>query len=787
MRQGWLVLAMLACCTPRVHVEPPAAEPTRPPSWLFAASAHDRLPRTFVPRAYQLALSLGDTRFTGRVAIDGDVTEAAPAIWLHAVGLDLLSARAIGASTVALDVVPVPIQRMVALVPAAPLPPGRWTIEVVYLGWIADNGQTPIDEAYATRPDAVGLFEQRLGSDRYVFTQLEPMYARGVVPCVDEPDRKVPWQLTLEVPRHDVALSNTPVVRETLLGERKQVEFARTQPLPSYLLAFAVGPFDVVDAGRSASGVPIRIFTQRGRTADAVKPVRWTAALFDRVEDHLGVPYAYGKLDLVAVPWTGTHWGAMENPGLITFNQSLMRHGWIPVIAHELAHQWFGDLVTNAWWDDIWLNEGFAEWLAQKIVRELGAAAIEPLGPPPRDAGPVRSEMPRRVRPTLAETYSFQDLAPYFAGVLGAQVIERFEEYVGEDRFATALREYLTTHAHGSVTTADLAAALAAAGFPVDAALAFALDQQLKPVVDAKLVCTPTPRLEIAILGDQPWVGPVCVGYEQAGARVDTCVMASSPTTITLPACPKWVLLAGNTRGFFTANAEMMSPAALFDLAGRWLTPKELAIVLAGVTGDDDAAAVRIASRMLGSRDPDAVERAAAYFLALARFLPPKVLAWIAQTIHPSIDDVAHPKTVQLAALVDASLREEAVRRATGTPAPGEEYLYDIAIRASGDVARRLLHTLRTWPSTAVADAITASPELAHFLVDERDTVSKLPDHIQGTLLDGGCDDAHLAAIAGYRDAKIAALRVKQCIDRRAKLAPVWKAWTPPARDTSSP
>src|SRR5262249_26710880 len=159
---------------------------------------------------------------------------------------------------------------------------------------------------------------------QYVFSQLEAVYARRVFPCIDEPDRKVPWHVTLDVPKDLVAVSNTPVERETPLDDaHKRVAFATTRPLPSYLVAFGVGPFEILDAGKTKSGVPVRAIVLAGRAADAAWTVKTTARLLDLEEEWFAIPYPYEKLDVMSIPLT-VGFGAMENAGLVTFTESLM-------------------------------------------------------------------------------------------------------------------------------------------------------------------------------------------------------------------------------------------------------------------------------------------------------------------------------------------------------------------------------------------------------------------------------------------------------------------------------
>src|SRR5262245_34246890 len=237
MRRAWL-LVVLGCAAPS---KPELDTPQRHhESWLPATP--ERLSQPFEPASYAARLAVDPDRpsFSGTIAITGELSAPATVIWLHAERLAIRRATASrGGSRIALAT-ELPTQSLLALRSETPLAPGRWTITIAYSGtWNRDAPE--------------GGFVQEAAHARYVYSMFEPNYARGVFPCIDEPDRKVPWQLTLEVPSADVAASNTPIAHETTSGSTKLVEFAPTLPLPSYLIAFAVGPFDVVDAGPSRS------------------------------------------------------------------------------------------------------------------------------------------------------------------------------------------------------------------------------------------------------------------------------------------------------------------------------------------------------------------------------------------------------------------------------------------------------------------------------------------------------------------------------------------------------
>lgn len=176
---------------------------------------------------------------------------------------------------------------------------------------------------------------------------------------MDEPDTKVPWQLTLDVPNDMIAVSNTPIESESPLPEGgRRVTFTRTQPLPSYLIAFGVGPFDIVDGGATKSGVPIRVFTLQGRGREAAYAARTSRRVLEILEDWYGIPYPYGKLDMLTIPLT-VGFGAMENAGLITYSERLIlidperpswskRHRWIARGARKCSRPWRPPAIPNA-------------------------------------------------------------------------------------------------------------------------------------------------------------------------------------------------------------------------------------------------------------------------------------------------------------------------------------------------------------------------------------------------------------------------------------------------------
>jgi len=593
-----VLFALLGCPAPKpvpiqVTPRPPSPLATHPPSASPLPTL--RLPRQFTPTGYAATLSIdpAKTTFDGVIAITGDVTQATPTIWLHGRELQIRRATATKATaSVAISVTPRG-EDLLELHAEPALEPGTWVLTFEYSG------------KYDLLNTA-GAFKQTVAGSQYIYSQLEALYARRVFPCLDEPDSKVPWQLTLDVPKTSIAVSNTPIARETPLdGGRHRYEFAKTKPLPSYLVAFGVGPFDVVDGGKTKSGVPVRVLAMKGRAADATYAAKTTARILDLLEEWFAIRYPYEKMDILTIPLT-VGFGAMENAGLITANEHITlfdpkkpswddRLRYVRVMAHELAHQWFGDYVTMAWWDDIWLNEGFATWLDEKITTrfdptwhgERGALDLV------TDALELDSLVSaRRVRQPIEKVDDIYNAFDHLTYVKGAAVLNTFEAFVGPDKFQLGVREYLKARAFGNATSADFVAAIsAAAGRDVAPAFSTLLDRPGAPEIEARLVCDKAspPRIELAQqryvpagspdpAPQPPWIVPVCVAFERDGKRAQTCTLLDKETdTLALDAksCPRWLMPNANGGSYYRARYTPAQATSLRDEAWAQLSWSE--------------------------------------------------------------------------------------------------------------------------------------------------------------------------------------------------------------------
>jgi alanyl aminopeptidase len=611
MRWLLVAIALVACSSPATPVSPSspavARQPDAPGSvdrGLEPPAPALRLPRNFLPASYAATLAIDPAKsgFDGAIAITGTLSQRSSVIWLH--GHQLTIKRAVatrGGSEVQLTATPHG-DELLAFRAATPLDPGEWTLAIDYTG--------VYDELNTT-----GAFKQTVRDAPYVYTQFEALYARRVFPCFDEPDSKVPWKLTLDVPSKLVAVSNTPVVRELALGpERRRLEFAATKPLPSYLIAFAVGPFDVVDAGKTTRGTPVRIIAMKDRGPEGAWAARTTPRLIDLLEDFFGSPYPYEKMDMLAIPIT-VGFGAMENVGLITFTETSMlldpkhaakdrEYSWVFIAAHELGHQWFGDLVTTAWWDDIWLNEGFANWVERKISARFEPSWHEELAEVVVRNQALEADSLVSARQIRQPIVTPDDIINAFDGITydkGASILNMFEGYLGRDVFLKGVREYVKQHMFGSATSSEFASAISkASGKDVNAAFATFLEQPGAPEITATLVCDrgQAPRIALAQqryvpagapvpAAGKPWIVPVCVAYDRGGKRAEACSLLeaqSGSMALDAPSCPRWMMPNLDGRGYYRNAYTAAQVVALRDAGWPQLKPTERNVVLFDTT-----------------------------------------------------------------------------------------------------------------------------------------------------------------------------------------------------------
>lgn len=509
--------------------------------------------------------------FDGMVAFDLELLRPTSLLWLNGERLEILGAtlsvagRTTPAKFVAggTDFVGFDFGREVAA--------GRVRLEITYRGKL-----DPVETD--------GLFRQKDGDSWYAFSQFESTFARRAFPCFDEPAYRMPWKVTLHVKNDQKAYANAPQIGERAeADDMKAVEFAETPAISSYLVAVAVGPFVAVDAGTWGRGkTPMRIIVPNGledRTGNAVAA---SGPILEELENYFGMPYPFPKLDSLAIPHT-VSFGAMENPGLITYVDTYLVHEpgeqdlsrqqrYAETAAHEMAHQWFGDLVTMQWWNDIWLNEGFATWMAQKIVAgwkpewgvddEVASRRSEAMG-----SDSLASSQP--VRRPIANS---GDIVSAFDGISyqkGGALLSMYEAWMGEEKFRDGIRGYLKKHSWGNATSDDFLAALAVEGGPaMKKSFAAFLDQPGFPVVSAALDCAgEAPVLTLSqrryvplgseVSTDVQWPVPLSMVYG-AGDRIESirAVVDQPRQKATLKFCPEWVQLNNGGSGYYVTELD---------------------------------------------------------------------------------------------------------------------------------------------------------------------------------------------------------------------------------------
>jgi cytosol alanyl aminopeptidase len=526
------------------------------------------------PVRYRLDLTVipQQDNFTGKIEIDLEVRNPTDVVWLNAHLLTIDSAEFIAGGHKQAAKVQTSGDQFASFTAASAIPAGPAQLRIEYHGAFNKVGSD-------------GLFKEQDAGTWYAYTQFESIDARRAFPCFDEPNFKTPWQLTVHVSKSDSAVSNTPVQSETDEPDgRKKVVFAETKPLPSYLVALGVGPFDIVDAGKVGKNhTPLRMITPKGKAAQAQYAAEVTGPLLAELENYFGVPYPYEKLDVLSVPLFG---GAMENAGLITCVQSVMlrdsaqdsinrQRGYASIIAHEMAHQWFGDLVTTAWWDDIWLNEAFASWMDDKILRHWKPDWNTVIDEQNTRMGAMGGDSLVSARKIRQPIESNDDIANAFDDITyskGEAVIGMFENWMGEDAFRAGVQRYIRQYSWRNATEADFLDSLSSAGsVPVGRAFSTFLNQAGVPLVSVGLTCgaggatlhlSQKRALPLGTTGStaQTWQVPVCVRYGDGDTARRECTLLTGASMdwklAQAGSCPAWVEANADGKGYYRTRYE---------------------------------------------------------------------------------------------------------------------------------------------------------------------------------------------------------------------------------------
>ncbi len=541
------------------------------------------LPSNVKPSKYRLTLhpDLETFTFQGEQAVDIEIVEPTARIILNAAELEIgdvtlhRNGSSIAAHSVALDA----DRETATLDFGRTLPPGKARLEMQFTGILNDRLVGFYRSEYQAQNPETGESETRY----LATTQFEATDARRAFPCWDEPAQKAVFDVTLVFDDAFQSVSNTPAVEETAPGPGlKSVRFAETPVMSTYLLAFVIGDLVSVEAD-AADGTRVGIWTTRGKENQAGFALDTSVKLLGYFNDYFNIPYPLPKLDHIAIPDFAA--GAMENWGCVTYRETALlvdpdnssagtRQRVAEVVAHEMAHMWFGDLVTMEWWDDLWLNESFASWMGTKAVDWLfpewemwtqfvnmdtnRALSLDGL----KNSHPIEQEVKNP-----AEVSQLFDAISYSKG---GSVIRMLENFLGAEVFRGGLYRYLKGHEYGNARTQDLWQALEEeSGLPVTSIMDSWVKQTGYPVLEVQadrrgdglqISLTQERFVYDRLLGDEepnPEVWQVPVSVSAPGAAPASAVMESKEAVLTVPAASPangWYKVNAGQTGFFRVN-----------------------------------------------------------------------------------------------------------------------------------------------------------------------------------------------------------------------------------------
>jgi aminopeptidase N len=568
-----LLAALVGIATAAATASARPADPISPPP--LRTDVPTQLPRTVRPTHYDVSVTpeAGTLTFDGTVTIAIEVLEPTTRITLNAIDLTVREVRLSGGPDpgplVATNIAADSAAQTATFNFGKTLSRGRYQLAIDYSGKIGTQ--------------AVGLFaldyDSPAGRKRALFTQFENSDARRLIPSWDEPAYRTTFALEVVVPSADMAVSNMPVAQRSEIGHGKsRVRFAPSPSMSTYLLFLAVG--DLERATTRAGETEIGVVTKKGAIDQARFALDSSAIVLREYNDYFATPYPLPKLDNIAAPGRSQFFGAMENWGAIfTFEFALLidpsistegdRQSIFETAAHEISHQWFGDLVTMAWWDDLWLNEGFASWMAgrttEKLHPEWNTAlyavtsrnrALE------RDALATTHPVVQHVE-TVDQANQAFDVITYETG---EAVIRMLEGYVGADAWRAGVRRYIHGHAYGNTVSDDLWRDIeAAAAKPITAiAHDFTLQPGVPLITVGGVACrggaSEVSLIQGELSRDQPdkkplaWRVPVIVQSLGAGEAVRT-VVTGGRASVTVPGCDAVIVNSGQSGYYRTLYA----------------------------------------------------------------------------------------------------------------------------------------------------------------------------------------------------------------------------------------
>ena len=605
-----------------------------------------RLPTTVIPSHYKLFLDpdIAQQKFTGEETINVHVQQATSEIVLNSLGLEISLAEALpgfDAPALPAQVIYDQPNEIVRLTFAKPLPKGAISLHLKFSGKLTSGLR--------------GLYLSKSARRQYAVTQFEGTYARMMFPGFDEPAFKATFNLSVIADKGDTAISNGRIVKDEPLpgSTRHKITFSTSPKMSTYLVALAIGDWQCLE--RTVDEVPIRVCAEPDKKQHGQFALEAAAQSVHFYNQWYGIKYPFEKLDMLAIP--DYEWGGMENTASIFYRDTALlmdektasvftRREHAAVVAHEIAHQWFGDLVTAAWWDDIWLNEGFASWMERKPImawhpewrleEDEAVDAQRVIGLDSLTAARAIHGDPR----TSAEIKEMFDGITYQKG---AAVLGMLESYVGQEVFRNGVNAYLKAHASGNATSADFWQAVArVSGKPVDKIMPTFVMQSGVPLVTVSGSChmdhIPLKLAQERFLlsastaakQDQLWSIPICT--KAAKNLGSACYLADKKTEAAdVNACPDWIFANRDAKGYYRVLYQ--DPKDLMTMAAA--AEKELTVPERIAFVEDTWAMARsgkqpvgiflnVAQELRSERNRNVVGFIAEHMIGIARTLVPE-------------------------------------------------------------------------------------------------------------------------------------------------------------------
>jgi aminopeptidase N len=556
-----------------------------------------RLPEVATPENYKLTFTpnLETATFEGDETISIRVLKPTSEIMLNAADIDIHEATITsGGTTQKVSGTCDKEKEVVLLKVEKPLAAGAATIHITYAGILNDEMR--------------GFY---LGKDdqgrKYAATQFEATDARRAFPSFDEPAYKATFDISAVADKGQVAISNQKIASDTPgPGDKHTVRFATTAKMSSYLAALVVGNFEYIEG--EADGIPIRVYSTPGKKEMGKFALEAAEHVLSYYDKYFSIKYPYGKLDLIGLPDFSA--GAMENTGCITFREVILlidekrgssgsKKEIASVIAHEMAHQWFGDLVTMKWWDDIWLNEGFATWMSSKPIEAWKPEWNFNLDDVSQTDDTLNTDSLASTRPIHQAAETPAQITELFDGIAygkAAAVLRMLESYLGEQTFRAGVNAYIEQHQYANATAVDFwDAQTRTSKKPVDQIMPTFVNQAGVPIVDVKVQCSGNSttvnlsqrryyydRQKFQAANDQLWQVPLCL--KSSAAAAEKCkLLTKQQEAVTLAGCSTWVLGNAGATGYYRVGYQPDAVRGLAKDAESKLSPAERIALLADI------------------------------------------------------------------------------------------------------------------------------------------------------------------------------------------------------------